>query len=189
MSDVQFIFTEEVSREVDALLQRYLRQSKARCVLLIAKSGHLINQFGFTSSFNVQPIAALIGGIFTSTQSLARLVAEEKFSTMFQEGRTWNVYFTLLADQFILATIFDKTTVVGMIRHAADDVRQELEPQLLKTMVVEEEAPAQPPPPPAFVPAAHPFAGTAPATAQPAAEPELPDFNKAVEDALSKLFA
>jgi predicted regulator of Ras-like GTPase activity (Roadblock/LC7/MglB family) len=185
MSDVQFIFTEEVSQAVDALLEKYLKQSKSRCVLLIAKSGHLINQFGFTSSFNVQTIAALIGGIFTSTQSLAKLVAEDKFSTMFQEGKNWNVYFTLVADQFILATIFDKTTVVGMIRHAAGEIQRELEPQLLKALVVEE---SPPPAPVTFVPAAHPFAAAPAAPPQPDA-PELPDFNKAVEDALSKLFA
>jgi predicted regulator of Ras-like GTPase activity (Roadblock/LC7/MglB family) len=188
MSDVQFIFTEEVARAVDALLEKYLKQSKSRCVLLISKSGHLINQLGFTSSFNVQTIAALIGGIFTSTQSLAKLVAEDKFSTMFQEGKNWNVYFTLVADQFILATIFDKTTVVGMIRHAAGEIQRELEPQLLKALVTEEETPPAAPVPVTFVTAAHPFA-TAPAAQSPVDEPELPDFNKAVEDALSKLFA
>ncbi|MDI6740736.1 MAG: roadblock/LC7 domain-containing protein [Candidatus Edwardsbacteria bacterium] len=183
MSGVQFVFSEEVSQAVDALLESYLRQSKSRCVLLISKSGHLINQFGFTNTFSVQPIAALIGGIFTSTQSLARLVAEEKFSMMFQEGRNWNVYLSLLADQFILAAIFDKTTVIGMIRHAAGEIQHELEPQLLKALVAEEETP--PAPAATFTPAAHPFAA---APGQPA-DAELPDFNKAVEDALSKLFA
>ncbi|GEM_PF-1260623 len=188
MSDVQFIFSEEVSRASDALLEKYLRQSKSRCVLLISKSGHLISQFGFTSSFNVQAIAALIGGIFTSTQSLARLVAEEKFSTMFQEGKNWNVFFTLVSGQFILATIFDKTTVVGMIRHAAGEVQRELDPLLARALVVEEE-PAPAPAPASFVAAAHPFAAAPPAPAPADGEPELPDFNKAVEDALSKLFA
>jgi predicted regulator of Ras-like GTPase activity (Roadblock/LC7/MglB family) len=187
MSDVQFIFTEEVSRAVDVLLAKYLKQSKSRCVLLISKSGHLISQLGFTSNFNVQTIAALIGGIFTSTQSLAKLVAEDKFSTMFQEGKNWNVYFTLVADQFILATIFDKTTVVGMIRHAAGEIQRELEPQLLKALV-EDELPPPAPAPATFVPVAHPFAA-APSSQPQADEPELPDFNKAVEDALSKLFA
>ena len=179
MNGVSFVFSEEVSRATDVLLQQYLKQSKSRCVLLISKSGHLISQFGFTSNFNVQSIAALIGGIFTSTQSLAKVVNEDKFSTMFQEGKNWNVYLTLLADQFVLATIFDKTTVVGMIRHAAGEAQKELEPFLLRALVADEEPAPQPPAAPAY--------GAPPPIA--ADEPALPDFNKAVEDALSKLFA
>ena len=180
MNGVSFVFSEEVSRATDAQLQQYLKSSKARCVLLISKSGHLISQFGFTSNFNVQSIAALIGGIFTSTQSLAKIIAEEKFATMFQEGKNWNVYLTLLADQFILATIFDKTTVVGMIRHAAGEAQKELEPFLLRALVADEEPAPQPP-----AAAVH----GAPPPAAAAGDLELPDFNKAVEDALSKLFA
>jgi hypothetical protein len=59
-------------------------------------------------------------------------------------------------------------------------VQKELEPYLLRTLVADEEPRPQP---------LSPDAAAVPAPAGLAEEPSLPDFNKAVEDALSKLFA
>jgi predicted regulator of Ras-like GTPase activity (Roadblock/LC7/MglB family) len=183
MTNIQYVLSEEINKAVESSLNRYLKDSRASCVLLLAKSGHLISQAGFTSNFNVQSIAALIGGIFTSTQALAKLVAEEKFKVMFQEGRNWNVYFCLIADQFILATVFDKSTVVGMIRHTAAEAERTLSPVLAKAIVEDTDQAAQ---------ALSQEMGRGPAVSTPSeAQPEesLPDFNRAVEDALSKLFS
>ncbi len=183
MTNIQFVLSDDINRAVEASMGRYLKDSRASCVLLLSKSGHLISQAGFTSNFNVQSIAALIGGIFTSTQALAKIVDEEKFKVMFQEGKNWNVYFCLISDQFILATVFDKSTVVGMIRHAAGEAEREMSPVLARAIVADTDQAArdlsqemdQAPAPAAGVPAPQ--------------EEALPDFNQAVEDALSKLFS
>lgn len=183
MTNIQYVLSEEIIRAVEQSMAKYLKDSRAHCVLLLAKSGHLINQAGFTANFNVQSISALIGGIFTSTQALAKLVAEDKFKVMFQEGKNWNVYFCLIADQFILATVFDKSTVVGMIRHAAGEADREMSPVLAKAIVLDNEQ------------AGRELAGQmeqkapTPAAPQPAQEDTAPDFNRAVEDALSRLFS
>jgi len=173
MTGIQYVFSEDGSRSLEQYLIGYLKGSRAHCALLMSKSGHLITQAGFTADFNVQSISALIGGIFSSTQALARLVAEERFKVMYLEGGHWNVYFVLLADHFILATLFDKSTVVGLVRNAAFEAGERMEP-LLAQAVVPEAAPAEP-------------AAETPRPL-PAEEPSLPDFNRAVEDALSKLF-
>lgn len=182
MSGVQYVFSEAISLEVERGLASYLKASRSHCVLLLAKSGHLISQAGFTGTFNVQSISALIGGIFNSTQALARLVGEEKFSVMFLEGRSWNVYFTLVAEHFILANLFDKSTVVGLVRNAAAEAEAKMGPALAGAVVAD------------FVTAEQPEAAAAPAAAGPdlsplREEPAMPDFNQAVEDALSKLFS
>lgn len=183
MNNIQYVLSEDINQAVEISMGRYLKDSRASCALLLAKSGHLISQAGFTSNFNVQSIAALIGGIFTSTQALAKIVAEEKFKVMFQEGKTWNVYFCLVSDQFILATIFDKSTVVGMIRHAAGEAERELSPVLARAIVSDTDQ------------AAKDFSenmGREPSAVPGAPGPQeeaLPDFNQAVEDALSKLFS
>ncbi len=177
MSGVQYIFSETASRDIEEHLGKYLKASRSHCVLLLAKSGHLIHQSGFTGTFNVQSIAALVGGIFNSTQALARLVGEEKFRVMFLEGKAWNVYFTLVSHHFILANLFDKNTVVGLVRSAAAEAEVKLEP-LLAGAVVADFVSSQSEEPPAA------------AEGRPLREePSLPDFNQAVEDALSKLFS
>ncbi|MEW6685104.1 MAG: hypothetical protein AB1393_02725 [Candidatus Edwardsbacteria bacterium] len=185
----QFIFTEETSKAIEQSLKKYMRDSKAKCALLLSKGGQLISQVGFTSNLNLYSIAALVGGIFTSTQALAHLIDETKFNAMFQEGKRWNVYFSLLVNHYIFATIFDQHTVIGMIRHSVGEVEKELSPYLKKAIVIEEieEKPLVLKPiipilerreePPKEV-----------EKAEEKKEETSPDFNKAVEKALSQLF-
>jgi len=191
MTNIQFVLSEDINQEVERHLRSYRTASRAQCVLLLAKTGHLITQEGFTSSFNVQSIAALIGGIFSSTQALAKLVGEDKFKVMFQEGKHWNVYFCLVAEHFILATVFDKSTVVGMIRNYSDEAEKNLEAPLARAVVSDTAEASQ-----AFSqrmaaarPAPQPGREQEQAPAAGAKEEAMPDFNQAVEDALSKLFS
>jgi predicted regulator of Ras-like GTPase activity (Roadblock/LC7/MglB family) len=180
-NNVQFVISREVTEAVEREMAAYVKASRANCVVLLSKSGHLVSQSGYVSNFNLQSIAALIGGIFTSTQALARLVQEDKFKVMFQEGQKWNVYFCLLSEQFILATIFDKSTVIGMIRHAAAEAEKALQPYLDQAVVTED---SQLP----VTPLEESKSGSSPVPG-PGAEINLPDLNKEVEDALSKLFS
>lgn len=180
MTNLQFVISQEITVAVEREMGAYIKSSRAKCAVLLSKNGHLISQSGYVTDFNLQSIAALIGGIFSSTQALARLVQEEKFRVMFQEGAKWNVYFCLVGEHFILATIFDKSTVVGMIRHAASETEKALAPHLEKTVsdegqnspLAEEVIPEGP-------------------SIQPRDDQgiELPDLNREVEDALSKLFS
>ncbi|MBI4726798.1 roadblock/LC7 domain-containing protein [candidate division TA06 bacterium] len=180
MTNLQFVISEEVTIAVEREMAVYIKSSRAKCAILLSKNGHLISQSGYITDFNLQPISALIGGIFSSTQALAHLVHEEKFKVMFQEGSKWNVYFCLVAEHFILATIFDKSTVVGMIRHAAAEAEKTLAPHLEKTLSDEgDNAPL----------ADEEIAEPASAGRQEKQEIILPDLNKEVEDALSKLFS
>ena len=180
MTNLQFVISEEIITAVEREMTQYIKASRAKCVILLSKDGHLISQSGYISDFNLQSISALIGGIFSSTQALARLVREEKFKVMFQEGSKWNVYFCLVAEHFILATIFDKSTVVGMIRHAAAEAEKALAPHLEKAVTSEDEVS-----PLADIETIKPV--TAPEQDSPGIN--LPDLNKEVEDALSKLFS
>jgi predicted regulator of Ras-like GTPase activity (Roadblock/LC7/MglB family) len=180
MTNLQFVISEEITVAVEREMALYIKASRAKCAILLSKNGHLISQSGYVADFSLQSISALIGGIFSSTQALARLVKEEKFKVMFQEGSKWNVYFCLVGEHFILATIFDKSTVVGMIRHAAAETEKALAPHLEKTLsdegdntpLAEEETP-----------------GTPSFQARESQGIELPDLNQEVEDALSKLFS
>ncbi|MDP2806800.1 MAG: roadblock/LC7 domain-containing protein [bacterium] len=180
MTNLQFVISEEVTIAVEREMAQYIKDSRAKCAILLSKDGHLISQSGYISDFNLQSISALIGGIFSSTQALAQLVQEEKFKVMFQEGSKWNVYFCLVAEHFILATIFDKSTVVGMIRHAAAESEKALTPHLEKAVTTEDDLS-----PLADIETGRPI----PALEQDRQSITLPDLNKEVEDALSKLFS
>jgi len=82
----------ETSRKIENILNGFLRASGARCVFLVSRSGQLISELGFTRDLKVLSIVALLSGIFSATEKIARLIKEE-LSELLLEGKEWNVYF------------------------------------------------------------------------------------------------
>ncbi len=126
MASEQLVLTEEMSRGIDVALRKFIGDSRARCALLITHSGQLVGQVGFTAHLNVLSLCALVAGIFTTTQELARLIGESKFKSLFQEGKTWNLHFTLVSEDLIFATLFDKKTVIGAVQVSANEAAERI---------------------------------------------------------------
>jgi len=121
MASEQFVLTGTMSQGIDSALRKFIGDSRARCALLLTHSGQLVGQVGFTSHLNVLSLCALVAGIFTTTQELARLIGESKFKSLFQEGKGWNLHFTLVSEDLIFATLFDKKTVIGAVQISASE--------------------------------------------------------------------
>jgi len=126
MGSEQWVLTGEMSQGIDAALRKFIGDSRARCALLITHSGQLVGQVGFTAHLNVLSLCALVAGIFTTTQELARLIGESKFKSLFQEGKTWNLHFTLVSEDLIFATLFDKKTVIGAVQVSANETSERI---------------------------------------------------------------
>jgi predicted regulator of Ras-like GTPase activity (Roadblock/LC7/MglB family) len=126
MGSEQWVLTGEMSQGIDAALRKFIGDSRARCALLITHSGQLVGQVGFTAHLNVLSLCALVAGIFTTTQELARLIGESKFKSLFQEGKTWNLHFTLVSEDLIFATLFDKKTVIGAVQVSANEASERI---------------------------------------------------------------
>lgn len=122
MSAVNFVLHEEESRRIDQLLQRFIKESEAKTVLLIDKDGHLIAQQGFAHSLDTTSMAALAAGAFASTREIARLVGEMEFSVLFHQGQHDHLHASIVDDRTILVVIFDDRTTVGMVRLYAKEV-------------------------------------------------------------------
>jgi len=126
MGSEQWVLTGEMSQGIDTALRKFIGDSRARCALLITHSGQLVGQVGFTAHLNVLSLCALVAGIFTTTQELARLIGESKFKSLFQEGKTWNLHFTLVSEDLIFATLFDKKTVIGAVQVSANEASERI---------------------------------------------------------------
>jgi len=126
MASEQLVLTEEMSQGIDSSLRKFIGDSRARCALLITHSGQLVGQVGFTAHLNVLSLCALVAGIFTTTQELARLIGESKFKSLFQEGKSWNLHFTLVSEDLIFATLFDKKTVIGAVQVSANEAAERI---------------------------------------------------------------
>lgn len=119
------LFEEDVER-VNATLDVFLRETEAKCVLLLDKSGQLIAVRGLTDTMDTMSLSALAAGAFASTREIARLIGEPEFSVLFHQGRREHIHVSLVDSETLLMAIFDDRTTIGMIRLYAKDTEEEV---------------------------------------------------------------
>ena len=126
MSQEQQVLYEDQIRQIDKALIRIIKESEAKCALLVDKDGHLITRQGFTHTLDTTALAALLAGSFASTKEIARLVGEPEFSVLFHQGKRDHIHISLIGERTILVVIFDDRTTIGMIRLYAKEVGETL---------------------------------------------------------------
>lgn len=119
------LFEKDVER-INAMLDGFLRETDAKCVLVIDKGGHLIAVRGVTDSMNTASLSALAAGAFASTHEIARLIGEPEFSVLFHQGRREHIHVSLIDGDTLLMAIFDDRTTIGIIRLYSKDTEEEL---------------------------------------------------------------
>jgi len=124
------VFYEADIERVDQILTEFLRQSKARCAMLIDREGYMITRQGSTRSFDNDTISALVAGSFAATKEMARLLGEDEFSVLYHQGKKENIQMTLVGDRILLTVIFDEQTTLGMVRLYAKEGAKRLVHQL-----------------------------------------------------------
>ncbi len=117
---------------IEEVLKKLLRESEAKCSLLVDKDGHLIAKQGFTHSLDTTSLAALLAGSFASTKEMAKLLGESEFSVLFHEGKRDNILVSLVGERSILGVVFDDRTTIGMVRLYVREAEAELE-EVLKS--------------------------------------------------------
>ncbi len=103
----------------NTILSELVENSGALTAMLIAKEGVSIDEAGDTSYLNVTAMAALVAGMFSATREVARLVGEEKFSILLQQGETRHIHISLIDDSTMMVIIFEDYHRIGMVRHEA----------------------------------------------------------------------
>ncbi len=119
------IYEEEIAK-IEKTLSQLIKNSQAKCALLVDKDGHLITRQGFTHSLDTTALAALLAGSFASTREIARLVGEPEFSVLFHQGKKDHIHICLVGERSILVVIFDDRTTIGLVRLYAKQTSEEL---------------------------------------------------------------
>ena len=122
----RLVFYKEDIDRISKMLSGFLKNSNARCVLLVDKDGHLVTKEGEATSYDMDTISALVAGSFAATKQMAKLLGEEEFSVMFHQGKKDNIQLSVVGDRTILAVIFDDKTTLGMVRLYAGQVSGKL---------------------------------------------------------------
>lgn len=111
---------------VQQLLADLVRRSGALTGLVITKEGVCVAEAGDTASLNTTALAALVAGMFSATREVARLVGEEQFSILLQQGKTRHIHISLVTDRAMMVVVFGDFRRIGRVRHEARKSSNEL---------------------------------------------------------------
>ncbi|MCU0772131.1 MAG: roadblock/LC7 domain-containing protein [Verrucomicrobia bacterium] len=121
---------EEDIRQIDAGLRDLLKKSDASLALLIDQGGFLITSQGDPGRLDLTSIAALSSGAFMATQTIAGLVEEPSFRSVYQQGEKHSVFITDVNEQCQVVVVFESSTGVGVVKYYATAATEQIAAQL-----------------------------------------------------------
>lgn len=110
---------EEDIHLLDETLREFLSHTDATTALIIDKGGFLLASQGDTRQFDLTTIAALASGAFMANQTIATMVHETNFNSVYQQGENFSMYAACVDDQCLLVTIFKAGVSVGLVKYYA----------------------------------------------------------------------
>lgn len=126
LRDARLVFYKDDVASIDAILDAFLKQSAAKCALLVDKDGHMVTVRGQAKKIDLDTISALVAGSFAATREMAKILGEEEFTALFHQGKSDNIQLSLVGDRALLTAIFDETTTIGMVRLYAAEAAKRL---------------------------------------------------------------
>jgi predicted regulator of Ras-like GTPase activity (Roadblock/LC7/MglB family) len=103
---------EEAQREL-------LEKSEATTAMVIDKGGFLISSYGDARQFDLTTIAALASGAYLANQTIANLVHEPNFNSVYQQGERFSMFVLSVDEYCLLVIIFKAHVSVGVVKYFA----------------------------------------------------------------------
>ncbi len=103
-------------QRISGHLNELLKESNARCALLVDRAGQLLASVGEQMSFDPTAFASLTAADFSANDQLAQMLGEPEFASLFHQGEKESMYLADVARRVILVVLFDERTTVGMVR-------------------------------------------------------------------------
>ncbi len=113
-------------KEIEACLDEMRAEIDATCLMLLDHSGQVILARNRRGGPDETVVGALLAATFASSRELAKVLREHDFRTLIQQGDRENIYAELVADYWILAVVFRKQTLLGMVRVVAHRAARKL---------------------------------------------------------------
>ena len=107
---------EALRAELGEVLDGLVSTCSLKTTAVVTRDGSLVTVRGDTSYLDSTALAALLGGMFSATREVARMVGEEHFSILLQQGEKRHIHISLVSNAFMLACIFEDVAKIGMLR-------------------------------------------------------------------------
>src|SRR5207248_4783050 len=116
MATLTQLFEDDVQR-LDEELPALLEKTDATTALIIDKGGFLICNCGDSRQFDLTTIAALASGAYMANQTIANLVHEANFNSVYQQGEKHSMFVLSVDEYCMLVVIFRAQVSVGVIKY------------------------------------------------------------------------
>ncbi len=121
-------------------LRELITAADATAALVIDKGGFLITHQGNADDFDLTTIAALSSGAFMANQTIAGLVNEPNFNSIYQQGDKFSLFVVNIDEHCMLVVIFKSQTGVGVVKYFASPAVKRIACQLA---IAQERAPGE----------------------------------------------
>jgi hypothetical protein len=110
-------------------LERFVSESGARLTLLMTPAGQVLAQFGFTRALDVMAAAALGAAIVASTEEIARMLDESRFTSLNHQGVRHGIFvagFDSPRGRLLALVVYGTNSSIGLVQLFFDDFVRDL---------------------------------------------------------------
>ncbi len=115
---------------LEQILEKELLKNGVKHAFVVDSSGNLITERGELGMEDLLPLAALAAANFGATERMANLIGEQDFTLLFHKGKTSNIHFCRMNQDFILVTLFSNNVPIGLIRLGSSRATEQMVPIL-----------------------------------------------------------
>jgi predicted regulator of Ras-like GTPase activity (Roadblock/LC7/MglB family) len=129
MATLPQLIEEDIQR-LDEELRAFLEKSDATTAAIIDKGGFLIASAGDGRQFDLTTIAALASGAYLANQTIANLVHEANFNSVYQQGEKYSMYAVSVDEHCLMVVIFKASVSVGLVKYFAAPAAKQVAEQM-----------------------------------------------------------
>ncbi len=110
-------------------VERFIDEAAARLTLVMTPAGQVMAQHGFTRAVDVMAAAALGAAIVASTNEMAKLIGEEKFTALNHQGSQHGIFlaeFDTPGGRLLSLVVYGTDSSVGLVQLFFEDLVKDL---------------------------------------------------------------
>lgn len=115
MPDTPFILQEHQFQRLKVVLERLRVECAARVVFLIDRDGQPIAFHGDIGDMDTTSFASLAAGNVAATSSMAKLIGEDTFPSVFHEGERESIFISIIG-RALLVVVFDERSTLSLVK-------------------------------------------------------------------------
>lgn len=117
----------EESEAIAVCLRRLMDETGATHIMLLDRAGQILaSQGGDGRAQEMMHLGALLAGAYATSREMARLLKEDGFRVLVQEGMREKIFTETVEDRWLLVVVFDHQAHLGLVKVLAKRATQSL---------------------------------------------------------------